>query len=247
MTWARIDDLLPHHPKLMAAQGSAPAVFGLYVASICYARRHLSDGLLLRSALPILLPACPHPSPKIIKQLETLHLWDPLPDGTGWRVHDFLEWNDSAEAIRQKRAEDSARKRQSRPRGLRQDSARSPDGFQPASNSRSRGEERSTRGTPPPEETQTQSQTQTERSSVPVNSPPARRGHEAGPGSPPPGSDRTDVAPGSTPRVDWLPRHPPDPAKVAAYLAAVAARPSDPAPRTENLTRLPPHPDTPVP
>lgn len=45
MTWIRIDDNLPDHPKLIGLSDSA---FRLYISSLCYSSRYLCDGVILR-------------------------------------------------------------------------------------------------------------------------------------------------------------------------------------------------------
>ena len=100
MSWAKIDDLLPHHRKLLDAGAQSPAVFGLYVASICYAQRQKTDGHIPHKALALILPGCPRPSTRLLETLVDLRLWDL--DEDGWRVHDFLEWNATAETRKAK-------------------------------------------------------------------------------------------------------------------------------------------------
>lgn len=94
MSWVKLDDLLPHHDKLIAAGTDALAVFGLYVASLCYAQRHDTDGRISRPALALLMPGCPRPSKRLLAQMVTLKLWDA--DGVDWRIHDYLDHNLSA-------------------------------------------------------------------------------------------------------------------------------------------------------
>jgi uncharacterized phage protein (TIGR02220 family) len=123
--WSRIDDLLPHHPKIMAAGSLGPTVLGFYVASIALAQRLLTDGVLLRRSLRALIPTAGVPTQKVIAMLESCGLWDPLTDGQdGWQIHDYLEFNDSAEVRKSRLAKDAARKRI--PTGIRSDSARNP-------------------------------------------------------------------------------------------------------------------------
>lgn len=129
MSYARIDDLLPHHRKVVAAGKDGPTVFGYYVASVCYAQRHFTDGVIHQADLPLLIPGAPRPPRRILQLLESLHLWDPLPDGTGWVVHDYLDWNDSAADRRAKLAKDAARKRGSFHSDIHQESARNPSGI----------------------------------------------------------------------------------------------------------------------
>jgi hypothetical protein len=43
MTWVRIDDQMPQHPKLARV---GPLGFALQIAALCYANRHLTDGFI---------------------------------------------------------------------------------------------------------------------------------------------------------------------------------------------------------
>jgi hypothetical protein len=52
MTWARLDDNFPHHPKVVAA---GPIAALIQVRAICYCARHLTDGFLPDAVVPELL------------------------------------------------------------------------------------------------------------------------------------------------------------------------------------------------
>jgi uncharacterized phage protein (TIGR02220 family) len=108
MSWAQIADLLPHHRKILRAGRNARAVFGLYVASICYAQRHLPDGHLPSAALALLLPSAGRPRVREIKNMIALGLWDDK-SGELW-IHDYLDHNDSAKTIQARRNAQTARK-----------------------------------------------------------------------------------------------------------------------------------------
>ena len=129
MSYARIDDLLPHHRKVRALGPLAFPGFGLYVASVAFAQRELTDGIVLRSDLPAIIPG-QRPASRLLAGLVEVHLWDALGDGRdGWRIHDYLDWNDSAAIRRAKLAKDALRKRGA----FHADSARTPDGVRPDS------------------------------------------------------------------------------------------------------------------
>jgi uncharacterized phage protein (TIGR02220 family) len=112
MSWAKIDDLLPHHRKIMLAGRSAPAIFGIYVASICYCQRHLTDGHISDKSLALLLPMSGRPRADQIKKLVALRLWDDRA-GELW-VHDYLDHNDNSKTIQARRNAQTARKRRQR-------------------------------------------------------------------------------------------------------------------------------------
>lgn len=108
MAFVKIDEKLPRHPKVLTAMALHSGAFGLYVASICYANEHRTDGLILHSALGALLPGVPRPKP-VATALVSARLWDPL-EGA-WLIHDYLEHQASASQIEAKLRKDSARKR----------------------------------------------------------------------------------------------------------------------------------------
>ena len=126
MSWAKIDDLLPHHQKIVQTGTRAPFVYGYYVASINFCRRHFTDGRVTRADFPLILPSYPRPSPALVALLERVHLWEQEAEGV-WRVHDFLDVNDPAKVVRAKLRADSDRKRRTRASGFQTDSERSPD------------------------------------------------------------------------------------------------------------------------
>lgn len=150
MSYARIDDLLPHHPKITAAGSAGAEVLGWYVASICHAQRHLTDGVIGYRDLGLLFPGL-RPTWRVIRRLESLRLWDRLPEATPspevarkragsrpgahrkntrsttrWQVHDYLEHNMSARGRQEARAKDALRKRTSV--SLQPESSRIPTG-----------------------------------------------------------------------------------------------------------------------
>ena len=108
MAFVKIDEKLPRHPKMLAAMSIQAGAFGLYVAAVCYANEHRTDGLILHSALSALLPAIPRPKP-VAAALVTARLWEPIEDA--WLIHDYLEHQASAAQIEAKLRKDSARKR----------------------------------------------------------------------------------------------------------------------------------------
>lgn len=105
----------------MACGGQAPVILGWYAASIAFANRHFTDGVILPADLPLLIPSA-RPKQAVIDQLVAVKFWEVRPGG-GWVIHDFLEHNNSAEYRRAKLHADAVRKRN----GLRTESTRTPD------------------------------------------------------------------------------------------------------------------------
>ena len=100
MTWVKLDDGFADHPKIERLSSDA---FRAFVRSLCYASRHLTDGRIPDAALRILARRA------IIRELEVSGLWER--NGDGIVIHDYLEFQPSSAQIRQRRAADSARKR----------------------------------------------------------------------------------------------------------------------------------------
>ena len=114
MTYAQIDDCLPDHPKILAA---GPAAAWLFIAGVCYCNRLLTDGFIPDAAAKRLVDV--DDVTALVTQLITIGLWQPC-DG-GYHVHDFLDWNPSAEQVRQRRAK--AAERQARWRNTHLDTS----------------------------------------------------------------------------------------------------------------------------
>jgi hypothetical protein len=112
MTWARIDDGYPSHPKVVAAGADGVA---LDVAGMCYAARFATDGYVPAALIGALCPPIADPE-AIAGRLVEVGRWhapdhdcpDCMAITDGWVIHDFLEYNPSAvtqEDRRRKRAE----------------------------------------------------------------------------------------------------------------------------------------------
>lgn len=83
MPWVRLDSSFPEHPKVV---GLTPAAFRLYVEMLCYAARNATDGFIPDGVVAARTAA---------RQLEERKLWERHPDGAGWAIHDFLDWQES--------------------------------------------------------------------------------------------------------------------------------------------------------
>lgn len=93
MTWARLEDSFPDHPKVAAL---SDAEFRLHVTAICYASRYNTDGAIPAAALRSL-----RGTPKLAAKLVLTGVWEE--EGDGWRVHDFLDYNPSRDEAAAKR------------------------------------------------------------------------------------------------------------------------------------------------
>jgi hypothetical protein len=92
MTWIRIDDTLPDHPKLIGLPDNA---FRLYITILCYSSRYLTDGFI--------------PSPVADRlghsgtfgELNVAGLIEPLDDG--WQIGNYSEYQSTKADVEEKK------------------------------------------------------------------------------------------------------------------------------------------------
>lgn len=108
MAWVRIHDAALSHPKLVGLIDWRNP-FCLWVWGLSYCQTHLTDGLIPAAAMPY------QQARKAIARLVLAGLWDAQDDG-GWRVHDYLDWNDSRNLVLKKRTEAKERMSNARQR-----------------------------------------------------------------------------------------------------------------------------------
>jgi hypothetical protein len=97
MTWVKLDDQFPDHPKVIEA---GPLAAWLFVCGLGYASRYLTDGFI-PSAQVRRLAMVSGPD-ALARKLVEVGLWEAA-DG-GFQVHNYLEYNPSAERVRETRA-----------------------------------------------------------------------------------------------------------------------------------------------
>lgn len=98
MTWVKLDDQFFAHPKIVNLDKDAKL---LYLAGLTYCAQHLTDGLISAGGLRIVL-AMVEAKRQAVTALVTAGLWDSAPDGA-YQVHDYLEYNPSAEQVKHDR------------------------------------------------------------------------------------------------------------------------------------------------
>lgn len=104
MTWAKIDDHMPEHPKIVPA---GPLALALQVRAICYCARHLTDGFLPALMVGSLTYDLGNRDwPKVMTDAE---LWEYDEARSGFIVHDYLDYNPSKAEVQQTRAAWTAR------------------------------------------------------------------------------------------------------------------------------------------
>jgi len=120
--WAKIDDKFPRHPKVLIAAGDLgrfghARVVDVALQGKCYAAEHLTDGFIPREAVRSFID--PHPF-EVAAVLVKVALWHEAEGG--YQIHDWADYNPSAEAIKEKQRDD--RERQKRHRESRCDTPR---------------------------------------------------------------------------------------------------------------------------
>lgn len=107
-TWIKIYNSMPSHPKVLAAGERAA---WLFVCGLCYANEHLTDGFLPRHSLAILAPSVSHSTTRsrLAARLVATGLWQEV--AHGWLINDYVEFQRTADEIRDRRRKDRERKR----------------------------------------------------------------------------------------------------------------------------------------
>lgn len=136
--WTKLDDGLGSHQKLLRAArlierpDAYNRALGAFCAALLHANRYLTDGHVPDDAFDAGTP------PRTLEALVTVGLFLVDAERGGYQIHDFHQWNPTAEQVRERQARDRDRKRSrqgykvepaSVPSGGRADSARSPMGF----------------------------------------------------------------------------------------------------------------------
>lgn len=102
MAWVRLDDGFPDHPKAVQA---GPMACWLFVCGIAYANRYLTDGFIPERQLSRLIEAKKPAALAAI--LVDVGLWE-VTDG-GFLIHDYLDYQTSAEKVKKERSSNAER------------------------------------------------------------------------------------------------------------------------------------------
>lgn len=104
MTWVKIDDGFPDHPKVV---GLSDEAFRLYITSLCYAGKYLTDGFV-----PSIVAARMTRN-DCVEELLDAQLWYECDSG-GYQIHDYLKHQSSKEQVSNTRAANAERVRRYR-------------------------------------------------------------------------------------------------------------------------------------
>ena len=91
MAWVRLHDAAMTHPKVGQLSDKA---FRLWVWGLSHCQMYLTDGLIGTDSIPPRLK-------RALDDLVSVGLWEA--HAGGFRVHDYLDWNDSKDVVMQKR------------------------------------------------------------------------------------------------------------------------------------------------
>jgi hypothetical protein len=105
--YAKIACSLPDDPKIIRA---GPMGELLYIRSVLWCREHLTDGVIERPVVPRLTIGFPHPS-RAISRLLAANLWTTHDLGFAIPRQIWTKWNPTADQVKAKRDQETARKR----------------------------------------------------------------------------------------------------------------------------------------
>jgi hypothetical protein len=110
MTWSKFDDNFHGHPKTRRICRN-PIAFMLHVLAINYCSSYDLDGKVDE---PFVEDTIPNQPDRVgaVQHLIECGVWHE--NGSGWIIHDFLEYHPSRSAVRDRKARDAERKRQGR-------------------------------------------------------------------------------------------------------------------------------------
>ena len=104
MTWVKLDDRFPDHPKVLALGDDYERGLALHVRGLCYAAGNLTDGFVPARAF--------REDVAIAARLVAVGLWKEV--AGGYLIHDFLDFNKSKAQVEKEREEWRARQVKSR-------------------------------------------------------------------------------------------------------------------------------------
>ena len=109
MTWLRIDDTFPEHPKVVGLD--APTKW-LHVCALAYASRNLTDGYIPAGALRGL-----GGTKRMVAALVDAGLWEGHNAGgepANYLIHDYLDYNRSRKDVEEEREAAKTRMKRAR-------------------------------------------------------------------------------------------------------------------------------------
>ena len=117
MTWVKIDDSFPNHPKIV---GLTDKAFRIHISGLCYCGTYLTDGFI---PMTIARQLC-NENISFIAELCEAGLWKEAMAENGFRIHDYLAHQTSKTQVEEKRQ--TVRERQKRYRERHKSDAEPP-------------------------------------------------------------------------------------------------------------------------
>jgi ribonuclease HI len=100
--WVKFDDSLPENPDVDRLSHGA---FRLYVSSICYCQKHLTDGAIDAGRVPLLIRSY---RASYATELTACGLW--VETESGYEVHNFTKWNKTRDYWKEEQRKAAERK-----------------------------------------------------------------------------------------------------------------------------------------
>ena len=114
MTWIRLDDNFPDHPKVI---GLSDKAFRVHLQGLCYGGQYLTDGFI-----PMFVAAkFADNNMSVLAELTNAKLWVEKMPNNGFQIHDFLVFQSSKESIETRK--EQLRHAQSRFRSKKKDNS----------------------------------------------------------------------------------------------------------------------------
>jgi hypothetical protein len=111
VAWVRIDDHLYAHPKFRLAWNLEPASVGLELFALSHCAAFFTDGDVSEDFVGQWF-ATRRRLERSTDALVSSGLW--VPNGNGWQIHDYLDYNDSKEVMVQRRKARETKRRRNR-------------------------------------------------------------------------------------------------------------------------------------
>jgi hypothetical protein len=111
MTWTKLHDGVPNHPKLIRAGAEAA---WLWAAGLCYSNAHHLDGKLDKDLIPSLYTPLARKAKSLAAKLCLVRLWHDC--GDHYEIHDYKDYQEQAlkEAVEARREYERERKAEQR-------------------------------------------------------------------------------------------------------------------------------------
>jgi hypothetical protein len=98
MPWVKLDDHFADHPKILEA---GPVAGFVFIAGLCYANRHLTNGFIPTTAVTSLVKRNGVNVAQISQRLCSVGLWAETTkkETRGYQIHDYLEFQPSRASV----------------------------------------------------------------------------------------------------------------------------------------------------